>query len=60
MLDKIVATVTAVVTDIAKESTSYVYGIASDKISYVRSDDDGITWSIINALEYTMVITSYF
>ena len=60
MLDKIVSTIATVITDIGKESASYVYGIGSDKTSYVRSDDNGITWSIMTASEYNMVLFSYF
>lgn len=61
VLSKIVATVTTMITDISKESTVYVYGIASDKISYVRSDDFCLSWTIITNSEYTTVhFRSYF
>ncbi len=33
----------------------YLYALAKDKVSYLRSDDNGFTWVYIQTLEYLTV-----
>jgi hypothetical protein len=35
-----------------------LYGVASDRVSHIRSDDDGFTWKSVALREFTTV--SYF
>lgn len=55
VLSKIVATITTMIVDNSKNSTIHLYGIAHNKINYVRSDDIGLTWVVIAESEYITV-----
>jgi len=36
----------------------YIYALADDLVSILRSDDYGISWTVVSQTEYTMV-TNY-
>ena len=42
-----------------KSRTNQLYGLANDKKTRMRSDDGGVTWFSIPAVEYGQALTDY-
>ena len=55
VFDKIVATIVFWTRDFTYNK-DYLYGVGKDKLNYVRSDDNGLTWKAVSKIEFDTVI----
>jgi hypothetical protein len=57
VMSNIVSTIVYWVRDLETLS-SYVYGVGNDKVSYLRTDDGGITWKAVSSTEFQMMLSA--